>query len=428
MTLPESLRLELERMSALLKPDPAAFEARKAMHELHVLAFVDQLRPAVRKALEEEGQAEVAGDWIEDARQTIVRWLALPANVHETSTLDAERQLQEALTDDLVAEAAKPTDEEVEDHATELAQLLLSNWFAMLEHALQDQGGELLALDFDALPLRARPAEVLQGCEAFALPALAAATALRDYQRSLMQDNSIVALSPTLHLLRARGEWRVARTRQRAEAALQQQTRAQPMQEGRRRFEAVLQVLRPWALARPMDLLGVRAVATAALTLEAEQRIAFEAALWVSREHDDDEWSAFGDSGQLVKDLAEQVITDLGDAASAGQRVLMQTWRAPKHLQEVLLFGEHELEMFDAGSVYRTALSTTGLVIAADPLPTEPDDRAPRIHGDLEAVVFKYCVGTAKRALAEADQVTLRRGIRRAAGIDMVAPDEWMGI
>ena len=246
MTTPDPLQPELERLRSLLKPDRATFVERQAFHEHHVRAFVDQVRSSVRLALEQEGAAEVASMWMDDARRMLSQWIVLPSEVggaaHPSGSSDAERQLQAELAATLTAQAAEPSEVEVEDHATEMVQLLLSNWFSLLEHALQGQDVGLLALDFDALPPQARPGAVLAGCEAFALPPLAAAKALRAYQHSLAREGVVLTLSPTLHLLRMRNEWQVASSHQLALASLRQQEtiREQPTAH-RWQFEPVMQ-------------------------------------------------------------------------------------------------------------------------------------------------------------------------------------------
>lgn len=425
MTTPDPLQPELERLRSLLKPDRATFVERQAFHEHHVRAFVDQVRSSVRLALEQEGAAEVASMWMDDARRMLSQWIVLPSEVggaaHPSGSSDAERQLQAELAATLTAQAAEPSEVEVEDHATEMVQLLLSNWFSLLEHALQGQDVGLLALDFDALPPQARPGAVLAGCEAFALPPLAAAKALRAYQHSLAREGVVVTLSPTLHLLRMRNEWQVASSHQLALASLRQQETIREQATAHRwRFEPVMQMLRPWALARPLDLLGARALAAPSLTLADEQRIAMAAVCHVLGTADDFlPTRATAMSPALLHDLAEQVLTDLGAAALDRAGVSAGAERPMRELQAKLLSAQSAIDsMPDTASLYRIVLSTTGIALAAGSTHVESPGVELALHGEAEELLFSCSVDAARQALADPATEILGQQIRAATGVE----------
>lgn len=425
MTTPDPLQPELERLRSLLKPDRAAFVERQTLHEQHVRTFVDQVRSSVRLALEQEGAAEVASLWMDDARRMLSQWIVLPSEVgkaaHPPGSRDAERLLQAELAATLTTQAAEPSEVEVEDHATELVQLLLSNWFSLLEHALQDEDVGLLALDFDALPPQAQPGAVLAGCEAFALPPLAAAKALRAYQRSLAQEGVVVTLSPTLHLLRMRNEWQVASSHQLALASLrQQETIREEATAHRWRFEPVMQMLRPWALARPLDLLGARALAAASLTLADEQRIAMAAVCHVLGNVSDFlPTHATAMARPLLHDLAEQVLTDLGAAAvdSAGMSAAAEM--PMRGLQSKLLTAQCDFDsMPDTASLYRIVLSTTGIALAAGSTHVQSAEVESALHGEAEELLFNFSVDATRQALADPGTEILGQQIREATGME----------
>jgi hypothetical protein len=172
MNIDEALEAELARTRDELKIDPTYFPRCVALHEQHVRALSDLLRPLVIFAIE---------------------------------AIDFGRDV---------------TTEEIEDHVVELAQLLLSNWSGLIEHALQDQDDERLVL-IDGLPASAAPDAGLVGVEPwFVLPALVADWVLATYQLHLVKHDPIVALTPSIYLLFFSDEFRATRTREQAQAWL----------------------------------------------------------------------------------------------------------------------------------------------------------------------------------------------------------------
>ena len=202
---------ELDRMNASLDFHPADFKAREDLHERHVAGFKALLRSPVREALQDEGRSLVASTWISDAER-VVRQHVAPAVESDTECSDAERPARDDLSRPLRQAVESVSDDEVEEHATQLARLLLSNWFGLLEHAMQDLSVDVLDLDQDALPKTGHVDAVLAGVSAYVLPPLEAANVLRRYQQGFAV-GSTTALSPSLQLVRGQHGWQVARTR-----------------------------------------------------------------------------------------------------------------------------------------------------------------------------------------------------------------------
>lgn len=206
--LPRSLGDELDRMNAVLSSGPAELREREELHEQHVTDFVSLLRTPVRDALREEALSLTVSELTADAAPLVGQPFGPSV---PTEGADGAHVAHDDLVQQLRKAVQSVSDHEVEGHATRLAQLLLSNWFGLLEHAMQDNKTDLLELDVDALPKTANIDAVLRGVAAYVLPPLAAATELRRYQRRLAVGSS-TALSPTLHLFRDRRGWQVART------------------------------------------------------------------------------------------------------------------------------------------------------------------------------------------------------------------------
>lgn len=408
MMLPKSLRYELDRMNADRGFGAADLEARRALSDRHVADFVSILCPRVREALENEGQSLIAGDWVADAERIVCEHLSVRTTVDERMV--AARIEQANLAGQLREAAVSIPDDEVEEHASELAQLLLSNWFGLLEHAMQDDAEDLLDLDMDALPGTAHLDAVLQGCAAFALPALSAATALRHYQRGF-EPNSITALSPSLYLVRSQSGWQVARTHERAGRALRSAQAAARTSDStvRQRIEAVLDLLRPWALARPLDLMNAAAVPvsalTNALTNEDEFRLALEAALQLKLGAEQDELAD-------LADMADIVMVDIADAIACTSTP-SETWLCERAPMNAMFIDPG----VDPASVYRIALSSAGLMLSGQPLPAAPQAAA-RSH--FEDQILRCSIATAKKALAGSDQTSLRRALLQAAATGRV--------
>lgn len=209
MQQPRNPTTELDRMNANLDFDPANFKAREDLHERHVADFVALLRLPVREALQDEGRSLVASGWISQAER-IVRPHVAPLAQSAADRSAAEQPSQDDLSQRLRQAVGSVSDDEVEEHATQLAQLLLSNWFGLLEHAMQDRSVDVLELDQDALPKTVHFNAVLAGVSAYALTPSEVANLLRRYQHGFAL-GSTTALSPSLQLVRGQHGWQVAR-------------------------------------------------------------------------------------------------------------------------------------------------------------------------------------------------------------------------
>ncbi|MBQ0942277.1 hypothetical protein KAK07_02890 [Ideonella sp. 4Y16] len=424
MHKPDSLQQELQRLRQVLQPDSEAFELRQRLHEQHVTAFAEQLHPAVCHALVQEGSAEVAAAWLDDARRALTQWaglLAEPGQPAPARLPAVDRQLQEELSAVLLSDQEGPSDDEVDEHARELAQLLLSNWFSLLEHALQDANADALALDFDALPMRTLPGAVLNGCEAFALPPRESAKALREFQQGLARAGEVVSLSPTLHLLPAKHGWHVARTRQRAQV-LQLQHAQGPATARPGRIQLIQQVLRPWALARPMELLGAQAVARSTLTLAEEERIAANAARHaVAVFH--------GHSGvlsvtpmpeSLMEGIAGQVIADLDALAldqedGTGAAALVIT---PEFHVALSAADEVQVQWTDLGSMYRVALYSAGQALCTREQKATVATWTPVPDDEQARALFACGYAAARQALADPDSDWIGQQLCQLDGVE----------
>ena len=212
----EALQAELARIQAELKPDPASFARRAALHVQHVRALSARLRPAVAIALTEESARLLADGWIDKASQALSHSLlqALVADVADkiSTRKPADPELRTELAVNLGPLAANPTDAEVDEHTIELAQLLLSNWIGHLEHSLQDAPNGRLELLVDAMPPTARPGADLEGAEGFALSVDAAAQVLAAYRLELAASQKVVELTPSVSIFHAVGRWFAACT------------------------------------------------------------------------------------------------------------------------------------------------------------------------------------------------------------------------
>lgn len=211
MKQPQGLGSELDRMNTELDFDPEEFQAREALYQRHVADLVALLRAPVRQALLDEGHSVDAGEWVSHIERLEHQHFASPIHSADEGLAGA-RNAQGDLGQRLREAVASVSDAEVEGHATQLAQLLLSNWLGLLEHAMQDHPNDgVLELDADGLPMTANLDAVLQGAAAYVLSPEAAAIGLRQYREGFAV-GSITALSPTLQLVRGQRGWHVART------------------------------------------------------------------------------------------------------------------------------------------------------------------------------------------------------------------------
>lgn len=257
----KALQAELARTQAELKPDPVRFARRAALHEQHVRALSDRLRPAVATALKQESAQLVAGGWIDEARQALSQWLLQASTVETTDEIrareQAERELHAELAESLASLAQNPLDAEIEAHAIELAQLLLSNWIGHLEHALQDvPSGRLDAL-VDAMPPSARPGSDLEGAEGFALHVGTTAQILADYRLELaMSPQGVIEMTPSVSIFHSSGRWFAARTLTDATSwreSIRAEQRKRAVEDFQRTTAKITTVLSPMANSHAVD-------------------------------------------------------------------------------------------------------------------------------------------------------------------------------
>ncbi len=230
------LNREILRLSSLGLVEHSA-DRRQAIHHKHVEAFSEQLRPMIERALKEEADF-VAKEWFEQAEK-IALWLIGPDAVEASSvspvsgvglppissgadssspsrllSTSARESIHVRVSESLRRGANEVTQDEIEEHSIELAQLLLSNWIGVLEQALHDAPTrEPIALEFKALPPQAEPSLLSRGCEAFSLPVEDCIKALLAYQDCLAGSDEAAELSASIKLHRAvDGRWRVLRS------------------------------------------------------------------------------------------------------------------------------------------------------------------------------------------------------------------------
>lgn len=213
---------EIDRLSGLGLVDHAS-ERRQSIYRRHVAAFSRQLRPSVAQALEVEAR-RLAEEWLDNV-ESMVGWLLKPEADEGAETLQG-RHHESHLTDmgkehliatisaSLQENPGKVTDEEIEEHAVELAQLLLSNWVGILEQAFADAPGQaVVLLEYKALPPQTDPNALGRGCEAYALAVDDCVKALLTYQESLVSPGSKVDISADIQLHRSTdGRWHAFRS------------------------------------------------------------------------------------------------------------------------------------------------------------------------------------------------------------------------
>jgi hypothetical protein len=333
------------------------FLLAEEIHERNVRLFASQLEPVVKEALLAEGAADVAGDWINDAKQVLV-WLRLPDGSEIESDDLVSQMVEEELAAALQAEVPAPSLDEIETHATELAQLLLSNWSAVLEHGLEDAEAEMLDLDFSALPSSTHAEAVLLGCEAFAPSPIASARALQSFQEGQVTQGKTFSLSPTLHLVR-RGDGRclVARVEPEAAASAVAQQVSGPSDERKPNPSAlVFDVLRPWLLGRTQEFFTSSQL-SGALTMKHEEELAVETAKRAIQLLSSQDVATIkrGKAGGLAADVAVVALRDLTQVASGQSRA------CPKESMLRLIQMGAEVP---TSSIYRITMGAIAIVFA----------------------------------------------------------------
>ena len=353
----KALQAELERVRQVYQPDEEAFQQRLALNTQHVQEFTEILRPLVHEALTAESKLEVALEWKEQASLLAARMLS-----GNTGT-DAQReQAERELTQELAAQLAhgdpQPTVAEIEAHAIELAQLLLSNWTALLEHALEDSPRlELVS----ALPSTSPAESLVAGVEAFVLDVLSAGLALSTYQQALADREEVVALTPTVHIFSVANQWRATRTRRDADAWLAEMQRAcdeEAQAAFKRAAEKVMNKITPLANARVHNTTPHAAASQVArLPIGREMDLASGIAVCVLA----GDWGESFMPGKSYHDLYSGMIKVI----QSDLRAAFLTHRPVQRLHAMVDAGlpcESHFATFGESTFYRVSLIASGLV------------------------------------------------------------------
>jgi hypothetical protein len=409
----QRLQRNIERVRAVRPPDREGMAQREAAFAHHVGVLTARLRPVVQNALHDEAAAIVASEWANDAR-ALALWLAEgqapPAHptrsesgllnsalaslsqftrllnvtppraggalgsaagqALDAATLRVAEQLAAALRTDA---AQQPSDAEVDEHAAEMAQLLISNWFGTLERAF-DKGDVTQRLSVHLLPDNTVPEVLVAGCEAFAVPLSEAAKALLDYQRSLATEVGQVAdLSPSLRLHHTAEGWQAARP---GAPLLDTKAVAGPVTSARTRKsqrEALNAFLSDWFICRPLDLATLGA---SRLTLETASTLAVAAAHRANASNMPATafirmTSRFGVKRELYANVYEQVVCDLTES-------VVSDWTTGTQAMPLRRLDRVGSTDVDPSDLYRISLAATAyaLVDEASAAALEIDDVA----------------------------------------------------
>ena len=167
-------------------------------------------------ALENADKSKSSADSLRDGMVRLKNFFGFESEIHQESAPSVSRfgnQVEMQLIDSLEAKLKDAThyevrEEEVEEHSGDLARLLISNWFGVLEDAVEEQPGTPVKLEYRAFPPSVSAGVVTEGCEGFALPTQLAISKVFEYQQSLAALGESVTLSPIVSLYRSKsGPW-----------------------------------------------------------------------------------------------------------------------------------------------------------------------------------------------------------------------------
>lgn len=296
----QALKEELSRVRQYATATRVDHDESARLTHIHVDGLASVLHDHVGSALKGEvGTALAAQDWVSDAR-TVATWLLRTGAVDIDAVMDTgkpkssvnglrggvvrlrqflglesaeapthtsratsvaavtEHQLVDSLRVKLTdASYFAVDDEEVKEHAADLARLLISNWFAALEESVETQPDEAVKLEYRAFPPTASPGIVTEGCEGFALPAELAISKVFEYQQTLARMGESVALSPIVSLYRSKkGPWYAFHSKRPEvlDALLLQEEPARPRLKDA--IERATEAFSPIAIGRAMQLQG----------------------------------------------------------------------------------------------------------------------------------------------------------------------------
>jgi len=330
---PTSISDELERLRA--GAPPADYLARKGkLFDAQVSGLADRLQSDVRASLEREASSGIAGEWVEEAVQALKAIAPeLPGQFEQRPKFqEAASRVRAELSERVLRDLIKPGDEEIRTHARELAQCVLANWFAALEHAMQDDPGSFLELSANGLPADVDHNAVLEGIEDFAVPANTVAGAFREYLDALKQSGQVVELAPDLYLAHKGTDTFVAGSPQTARRLVAPESKAWPKRSlfGARPLSAFFDQLTPYLNSSP-GILGRTPKPSVAAALTDEQvdmyarLVVFQAFRDPSRQHgklafESGHGGESPDDAQLkvTSDLANYVLLDYEQALDGG--------------------------------------------------------------------------------------------------------------
>jgi hypothetical protein len=412
----KALHRELGRAREYATETRIGHQESAALTNRHIEGLAKVLRPLVKRALQEETQlATTSKEWVGEAR-ALASWLAHTterADVHDQAaakvpagagawvsgiwasvtslfrvqhsveaqgrrvdsasaalsmSTESARQDEQRLAAELEQELLKthrldPSDAEIEEHATDLARLLISNWFAILEDAASERPHQLIELAYRGLPLTAAPNALTEGCEAFAPPVEQSFAALAEYQKQLVKPGSSVALSPLVHLhLAESGQW-YAFVPENARLLTELRTRKpvqRPLEDAVTRFADVFS---PVAIGRALQLHGGLAIDAHSM-----MRYSVGAATLIQRHRHPNEGQR-RDFAQLIhasepaegfERLTELLVRDL--AYVSRQDAVRSDLEAAR--QEAVAIEEHA-DML-VGDLYMAALPSAAALLSVD--------------------------------------------------------------
>lgn len=437
-------------------------ESARLTH-LHVDGLARLLHEPVGSALRGEvGTAITAENWVSEAR-TVATWLLRTGAVDTGAVLASdgpkssvggfksrlakflgfastevparsqsavaatERQLIDALGAKLKdASYFSVDDEEVWEHCADLARLLISNWFAVLEEAVETQPAKAVKLEYRAFPPTASPGVVTEGCEGFALPAELALSKVFEYQQSLAKVGETVTLSPIVSLYRSeRGPWYAFHSKH-AEVLNELRSEEEPAcLRLKDAIERATEAFSPLVIGRAMQF-----QASPLLSTSLSHRCAYQAANAVRRRFKElaDQGSCTGQwtenyqlaSSQLTKNIALAVLKDL-EALEPNSAFHLYRRVGPANNAALLFLLEKEGESRFLGDAYMVALPVTAALLAEE-------DSFNSAYGPLESTfdcleltapeqeVFNTTIAIVSSAITEAneqsDQEALSRKLR----------------
>jgi hypothetical protein len=178
---------------------------KRTLFAIFVDDFVTQLLPDVKSALESEASSAIADEWIREATDAIKTLVPeLPADLDQQSEFQcAVDRTREELTAAFCKDVLKPSNEEIRRECIELAQCVLANWFALLEHAVEDASSEeALPLNANGIPETRSLDDLYGGVEAFAVSRDKLSTLFDTFLTSRLAVGEIRPLAPQLILAR----------------------------------------------------------------------------------------------------------------------------------------------------------------------------------------------------------------------------------